>query len=55
MYAAGFLYGLITGQTLEVCGKIGALISGRVIEVYGAKMDESIWENIRREIKMLLD
>lgn len=53
MYAAGFLYGLINSMPLEKCGKIGALISGRVIEVYGAKMDESVWENIRREIKNL--
>ena len=55
MYAAGFLYGLIKGYSIEVCGKIGAILSGRVIEVVGAKMDESTWEKLRREIKSLLD
>lgn len=54
MYSAGFLYGLINGQSMEICGKIGAILAGRVIEVYGAKMDESVWENLRREIKSLL-
>lgn len=54
MYAAGFLYGLINKQSLATCGKIGAIISGKVIEVYGAKMDESTWENLRREIKSML-
>lgn len=55
MYASGFLYGMINKQSLDVCGKIGAIISGKVIEVYGAKMDESTWENMRREIKSLMN
>jgi sugar/nucleoside kinase (ribokinase family) len=54
MYAAGFLFGLIHNQPIEICGKIGAVIAGRVIEVYGAKMDESIWEKLRREVKSLM-
>jgi len=54
MYAAGFLYGMIRNQPLEVCGQIGATIAGKVIEVYGAKMDESIWEKLRREIKTMM-
>ncbi len=53
MYAAGFLYGLLNGYSMEVCGNIGALISGRVIEVYGAKMDEATWEKLRREVKSI--
>jgi len=55
MYAAGFLFGLIHNQPIEICGKIGAVIAGRVIEVYGAKMDESDWEKLRREIKALME
>ena len=54
MYAAGFLYGLIHKQPIEICGKIGALIAGKVIEVYGAKMNESVWEKLRREIKTFM-
>lgn len=51
LYASGFLYGLIHGMKLEICGQIGAILSGKVIEVNGAKMDEATWENLRREIK----
>ena len=54
MYASGFLYGLINGQPLEICGDIGAILAGRVIEFMGAKMDESIWENIRRQVHSIM-
>ncbi len=53
LYAAGFLYGNMMQKPLDICGKIGAILAGRVIEVNGAKMDESTWENIRREITSL--
>lgn len=53
LYAAGFLYGLIHGMSFEHCGQIGAILSGKVIEVNGAKMTEAIWENLRREIKVI--
>jgi sugar/nucleoside kinase (ribokinase family) len=55
LYAAGFIYGHMNGLSLETCGKIGAILSGRVIEMIGAKMDESTWEILRREIKTLED
>lgn len=53
LYAAGFLYGHMNGLSVETCGKIGAILSGRVIEMIGAKMDEATWEVLRREIKAL--
>ena len=53
LYAAGFIYGHMNGLSTENCGKIGAILSGRVIEITGAKMDESTWEVLRREIKTL--
>ncbi len=55
MYASGFIYGHMNGLDVEICGKIGAILAGRVIELIGAKMDESHWENLRREIKSLQD
>ena len=51
LYASGFLYGLSHGFPLDVCGKIGALVSGNIVEVVGAKLDDERWENIRREIE----
>jgi sugar/nucleoside kinase (ribokinase family) len=53
LYAAGFIFGHIKGADLETCGKMGSALAGRIIEVIGAKMDESHWENLRREIKVL--
>lgn len=55
MYASGFLFGLVNGQPLETCGNIGAILAGRVIEVLGAKLDESAWENIRRQVKSIME
>ncbi len=53
LFAAGFIYGHMKGLSSEICGKMGAVLAGRVIELIGAKMDESHWENLRREIAAL--
>lgn len=53
LYASGFIYGLIKGHSLEVCGRMGAILAGRIIELEGAKMHESHWENLRREIRSM--
>ena len=45
-YAAGFLYGLTNDYPLDKCGYTGAVLAGKVIEVIGAKMDESKWQEI---------
>ena len=55
LYASGFLFGLTLNLPLETCGKIGTVLASNVIEVIGAKMKESTWENIRREISLLVD
>lgn len=55
LYSAGFIYGHMHGLHPEICGKIGAILAGRIIEMIGAKMDESSWEKLRREIHALMD
>lgn len=47
LYASGFLYGLSKGLTLEKCGEIGAVLSGKVIEVIGPKMTKETWSGLR--------
>ena len=54
LYAAGFLYGLSNGYDLEICGKIGSILGGKVIEVYGARLRDESWIDIRGEITRLL-
>ena len=55
LYASGFLFGLANNYSLEVCGQIGSLISGNVVEVLGAKMTDEVWETIHEEIKKIVD
>ncbi len=50
LYAAGFLYGLMNGYNLEKSGKIAALLSGKVVELIGPKMEDATWVEIRKQI-----
>lgn len=52
-YAAGFLYGMTKKLDLEKCGKIGAVVSGNVIEVVGSKMDKARWAKIIEEVRKI--
>ena len=52
-YAAGFLYGLTKGLSLEKCGQIAALVSGNVVEVMGAKIPENKWVEILEQVKKI--
>ncbi len=54
LYAAGFLYGLIQGYPLPVCGRIGSLLSGKVVEVVGAKLDEPKWKEVEAALPGLV-
>lgn len=51
LYAAGFIYGLAKNLSLEKCGKIGAILSGKVIEFVGPKMSQNTWTEIREMVK----
>jgi len=48
LYAAGFLYGLIKGYSMEQCGRTGSLLAKNIIQVVGAKMENDRWENIKK-------
>lgn len=53
LYATGFLYGLANGLSHDKCGKIGSYVASKVVEVIGAKMDETVWVDIRNYIQKL--
>ena len=53
LYAAGYLYGYLKGFDLELCGKIGSLLGSEVIQVYGARIKEKSWREIRSKINHL--
>ena len=41
-FAAGFLYGLSTGQSLEVAGRMGCISAAEVIGHYGARPEQDV-------------
>lgn len=49
-FAAGFLYGLTCGLSLEKCARIGSLLAGHVIQIVGTTLTPNRWEKIRRGI-----
>ncbi len=55
LYAAGFLYGYINDMPLSKCGKMGALLAGRVIEGLGAKIPDEKWKemySVQKQIEL---
>jgi sugar/nucleoside kinase (ribokinase family) len=50
LYASGFLYGMANGESLEKCGLYGAVLAGKVIEIVGARLDETRWTEIKKVI-----
>lgn len=51
LYASGFLYGYAKGLSLQKCGLFGSVLAGHVIEIVGARMDESRWKRIMKVLK----
>ena len=55
LYAAGFLYGYLSGATPEQCLKMGAMLAKEVIEVIGSKLQDDQWERIWQQIPIILE
>lgn len=53
-YAAGFLYGLICGYSLEKCAIIGSILASSVIQVVGTTLSKKKWDEIKLNIEALL-
>ena len=53
LYASGFLYGLSKNMPLTICGRIGTLLAGKVIENYGARIQDDVWPDILSSIESL--
>ena len=54
LWAAGFLYGLFTGRSLDDAAHFGAVTSGEVVKVIGSEMDADTWEYIRKRIQYII-
>ena len=53
LWAAGFMAGLVKGETLKKCAMMGATLAANIIEVLGAKMDEDRWQKIFNSLEQL--
>ena len=51
LYAAGFLYGMLNDLTLPLCGEIGSILAGKVIELIGARIPDATWPEIKNLVK----
>ena len=51
MWAAGFLYGLVKGYSLEKCGRLGSACGYEVCQVVGANIPDEGWERIKMLLK----
>jgi sugar/nucleoside kinase (ribokinase family) len=47
LWAAGFLFGLVHGYPLAVCGKLGSACGYEVCQVIGAQIPEEGWQRIK--------
>ena len=48
-FAAGFLYGLATGQSLATCGRMGCVAAAEVISHFGARPETDLKALFRKE------
>ena len=48
-FAAGFLYGYATGQSLQTAGRMGCVAAAEVISHYGARPEASLKDLFRKE------
>ncbi len=48
-FAAGFLYGLATGQSLATCGRMGCVAAAEVISHFGARPEADLKALFRKE------
>ncbi len=52
LWQAGFLYGHLTGKSLEVCGKLGAALGAEVVSVLGGSIPEDGWQRIIQKFNL---
>jgi len=55
LYAAGFFYGLMNEYPLEMCGQLGSMLGGKVVEIVGARMGEQEWKEIETLLRSFVN
>jgi len=50
LWAAGFLYGWLSGKDLPTCGRYGSILGAEVVQIMGAAIPADRWEVIRGQL-----
>ena len=50
-WQAGFLFGLLNGKSLEICGYYGAVLGAAVVQVIGASLSEQQWQAVKQQLQ----
>lgn len=50
-FAAGFLHGFLNKQSLDECGRFGAILGSEIVQVEGTELSEADWKRILKKIK----
>lgn len=53
-FAAGFLYGLSAGRSLEKSARVGSFLAGCVVDIIGAQIPDRQWEQIKLKVREIL-
>ena len=51
LYAAGFLYGLVSGYSLADCGRLGGIAAAEIISHIGARPARSLKEMLPENLR----
>lgn len=51
LWAAGFLYGIVNGMPLDLCGDVGSLCGYEVCQVVGAAIADHRWATIQKYVE----
>lgn len=51
LWAAGFLYGLVNGKSLDQCGALGSRLGYEVCQVVGADIPDESWDEIKKGVE----
>jgi sugar/nucleoside kinase (ribokinase family) len=53
-FAAGFLYGLSVGASLEQSATIGTMLGSYIIKLVGAEIPDENWKQIKLKVREIL-
>jgi len=52
LWAAGFLFGMLTGSTVKQAGTIGSHLAAAVVQQLGAVLPDTQWTELKRELQL---